>query len=205
MGFWAAAIRADGLIYGPDFSPMMPDDPSELATIENAKRSLGGENWAAVVLTEEQAQTILGNLPGRCWLIGGEIVPREAPTITLSATVLDVLRPEPITAEINVHATDVDSVSINIVYPSGRVPAEILTLAEGVVTMQIRSSEIGAHRLEVISIETGSASATFEAVEAKPTPFAQAQLDSMTHELLINRKFKTVLDVRAKPLWPIQN
>lgn len=203
MGFWAAAVRADGLIYGPDFSPLMPDDPSELATIENAKRSLGGETWAAVVLTEEQAQVILGNLPGRCWWIGGEIVAREAPTLTLNRVLIDTLQHQTVTASVDVHATDTNYITWRLMYPDGRVIEGQRDLVEGLADFTLSPPPIvGTYSLDIVSIECGSARVEFEAVEMRPTPEVQAQLDNYHRGFILRRTPKpSLLDERITPLW----
>lgn len=203
MGFWIGAIRGDGLIYGVDYSVVEPDDAAEAIMLANAERALGRSDWEATIFTEEQAQFILGNLPGRCWYIDGEIVAREAPTITLSAVVIDTLRSEGITADIDVHATDTNNVDIRVSYPSGRLSVETLVLDQGLASLELHTAEIGTHTLEVTSIETGTARVEFEGRELKPIPRVQAQIDRYKPGLFVKRPYSTILDRRMKTPWQI--
>jgi hypothetical protein len=162
MAYWSAAIRADGLIYGPDFSPAPPD---ETLTIQNAQRALGGESWAAYLLTEQQAQIILNALPGRSWWLDGQVLPRQAPSFLLDKITLDIASEiDKITAQLDVRATDTDTSKIILIYPSGERLEAAVPMIQGQVTFDLLTDQEGLHRVEVDNEFCGVARAEFTGV-----------------------------------------
>ena len=153
-----AAVRrlSDGLLTGIQSSP---NEPNQATMIQSAVNALGGapEDWQYVELTPQQHDEIIAALPGRSFLVGGEIISATPPQLTSEVTDEGEVT---VTCDVG-DANYTGEISWECVPPDGIARTASGTAVAGVDTWEIQTGQQGTYTVRASTEQHGVAEETF--------------------------------------------